>query len=215
MIELPRYFQKKLNTGEEVKGFVRPFGLVYFWWWLLALVLIFGDLYYMFYLLDFGLLGAVIFWAILVLGIFALVKTLIVWRLTAVVITNKRVIDFDQHSLFMRQISEAPFANIQDISLEQKGFWAMVLNFGTIKIQTAGAQNVLELQFIRHPRRAQELLVDINSESKQPSSISSSDWTKDANWQSLLWLLEKKKQEIGEDHLKEAITQWLEEDKKV
>jgi len=214
MIELPRYFRKKLNTDEEVKDFVRPFGLVYFWWWLLVFVLIFGDLFYMFYLLDFGVLGAIIFWAVLILGIFALIKTLIVWRLTAVVITTERVVDFDQHSLFVRQISETLFTNIQDITMEQNGFWATVLKFGTIKIQTAGATNVLELQHIRNPRQVQELLVDLNSTSKHQPETISTGLINDPKWQGLIQLLEKKKQEIGKDNLKEVIKEWLEQDKK-
>jgi len=214
MIELPKYFQKKLNTDEEIKGFVRPFGLVYFWWWLLAFVLIFGDLFYMFYLLDFGVLGAIIFWAVLILGVFALIKTLIVWRLTAVVISNKRVIDFDQHSLFVRQVSEALFANIQDITMEQNGFWATMLKFGTIKIQTAGAINVLELQHIKNPRQVQELLIDLNSNSKNQPAVISSEWLKDPKWQGLIQLLEKKKQEIGEDNLKGVVKEWLEQNNK-
>jgi uncharacterized membrane protein YdbT with pleckstrin-like domain len=215
MIELPLYFQKKLHDDEEVILFVRPFGLVYTGWVLMSLVLIFGPLYYFFHFLKFGYWGVAILLIIFLLGIFSLLKTIVVWRYTAVVITNKRIIDFDQHSLFVRQLSEAPLVNVQDISLSQKGIWALLLNFGTIKIQTAGANAVLELSYIRYPRQVHEVLVDLKEKTLAQISAQKlpNDWQKDPKLQSFFSVLEQKKQELGEKNLQEALDEWLEKDK--
>jgi len=156
MVEVPTYFQKRLKADEEVVDFIRPFGAVYFWWFFLSFVLMFGSLYYFFYLYYLGLIGLGIFICVFFLGCLALAKTLVVWRLTAFIVTNQRVIDFDQHGFFIRRISETSFANIQDITMEQKGFWATVLKFGTIKIQTASSQNVIEFQHVRHQHDVHE-----------------------------------------------------------
>ncbi len=215
MIEVPLYFQKKLHQDEEMVEFVRPFGLVYIGWVLMSAVLVFGPLYYFFHFIKFGYFGVIILAIIFLLGVFSLIKTIVVWRFTAVVITNKRIIDFDQHGLFVRQLSEAPFINVQDISLSQKGVWALLFDFGTIKLQTAGANAVLELSFIRHPRQIHEVLVDLKEQSSSHTSVNNStdEWQKDPKLQSFFAVLEKKKKELGENNLKEALDEWLDQNK--
>lgn len=215
MIEVPKYFQKKLHVDEEVVSFVRPFGLVYIGWVLMSTVLIFGPLYYFFHFLKFGYIGIFILLIIFLLGIFSLIKTIVVWRFTAVVITNKRIIDFDQKGLFVRQLSEAPWINVQDISLSQKGVWALLFDFGTITIQTAGTNAVLELTYIRHPRQIHEILVDLKEASikKNLTDDSITDWQKNPKLQSFFSILEKKKTELGEKNLQAALDEWLDEEK--
>ncbi len=211
MIELPSYFQKRLQEDEEIVAFVRPFGLVYFWWFFLGIVLLFSAFYYLFFFLQIGWLGQIILLGLVVLGIFVLLKTIIVWRFTAVVITNKRIIDFDQKGVFARQISEAPFANIQDISLEQNGFWAVALKFGTIKIQTAGSQNVLELEHVRYPRDLHDLLVELHQryQSQSREQTGQSPIASDPAVQEFVKIIEQAKEEVGEERVKQALNQWL------
>lgn len=215
MIEVPQYFQKKLHDNEEVRLFLRPYGLVYFWWFLLSFILLFASLYYLLFFLRFGWWGKMILLVVFTLGVFSLLKTIIVWRLTAVVVTNQRIIDFDQYGIFVRKLSEAPFHNIQDITLEQKGLFPVLLNFGTVKVQTAGSSVVLELQNIRYPRDIHEELVAIRAEAQAPVSSQTAvpDWTRDARVQNLFVILEKKKEELGEDKFAEAIDEWLNQKK--
>ncbi len=211
MVELPLYFQKRLQADEEIVAFVRPFGLVYFWWFFLGVVLLLGAFYYLFFFLQMGLLGKLILLGLVLLGVFVLLKTIIVWRFTAVVITNKRIIDFDQKGIFAREISEAPFANIQDISLQQNGFWAVALKFGTIKIQTAGSQNVLELEHVRYPRDLHDLLVELhqNYHNQTKSQVNSPDIAADPAVQEFIKIIEQAKEEVGEERVKKALNQWL------
>jgi len=216
MVEVPPYFEKRLEADEEIVAFVRPFGIVYFWWFLLALVLILGAFYYLFLLLSSGILGVIIFASVFLLGIFVLINTLVIWRFTAVVITTKRIIDFDQQSIFSRMISEAPFSNIQDISLEQKGFWSVVLKFGTIKVQTAGTQNVLELQYVRQPRELHDLLVELHHRyfQEKTSKENREQTLSDPRLHKFLQILEQAKMEVGEEKVKQALTEWLKDNKR-
>ncbi len=215
MVEVPSYFEKRLQTDEEIIAFVRPFGIVYFWWFLLALLLILGAFYYLFLLLSSGILGVIVFISVFLLGVFVLIKTLVIWRFTAVVITNKRIIDFDQEGIFSRTISEAPFSNIQDISLEQKGFWSVVLKFGTIKVQTAGTQNVLELQYVRYPRKLHDLLVELHHRYSQKKATDENQQsaTADPRLYKFLQILEQAKAEVGEEKVKQALAEWLKDKK--
>jgi len=162
----------------------------------------------------FGYVGLILFLIIFALGLFSFIKTIVVWRFTAMVITNRRIIDFDQHGLFVRQLSEAPFVNVQDITLSQKGLLALMFNYGTIKVQTAGTSGTLEFPYIRRPREVHEILVDLKNEPPQALEVKTdSNWQKDPKLQSFFSVLEKKKQELGADKVKEALDEWLQEDK--
>ncbi len=54
------------------------------------------------------------------------------------IVTNKRIINIEQKALFARIISEKELGRMQDITSEVKGFWATVLHYGDVHIQTAG-----------------------------------------------------------------------------
>ena len=54
------------------------------------------------------------------------------------IVTDKRVIDIDQVSLFRREVNEMDINNAQDITYKQTGFWGTILDFGNVIVQTAG-----------------------------------------------------------------------------
>lgn len=53
------------------------------------------------------------------------------------VVTNQRIIDIEQKGLFARVISEEEIDRVINITSETKGFWATVLNYGNVYIETA------------------------------------------------------------------------------
>lgn len=54
------------------------------------------------------------------------------------IVTDERIIDIEQRGLFRREISEFMLSRIQDVTVEIPSFFATVLKFGNIIIQTAG-----------------------------------------------------------------------------
>ena len=54
------------------------------------------------------------------------------------IVTDERIIDIEQHGLFKREVSEFMLSRIQDVTVEIPNFFATVLKFGNISIQTAG-----------------------------------------------------------------------------
>lgn len=65
----------------------------------------------------------------------------VVWLthyLTVWIITNRRVIAIRQRGLFHREVSEMAMERIENVTVETPGFIATVLDFGNIKIETAG-----------------------------------------------------------------------------
>jgi len=52
-------------------------------------------------------------------------------------VTEKRIIDVNQKRLFDREITNLRFDKIQDVTLDVHGFLQTMLNFGSVKVQTA------------------------------------------------------------------------------
>lgn len=74
-------------------------------------------------------------------------------------VTNKRIIDMDYHSVMFREISETNFDKIEDVSALSSGYFASLFNFGDVFVQTAGT--TVNIQFLKVPR-AGEVVSIIN-----------------------------------------------------
>jgi signal transduction histidine kinase len=87
---------------------------------------------------------------ILFLGLF-LYLSWMEYYLDITIVTNRRVIDIEQLTLFQRRIVSAELASIQDVRSEVKGFFQSTLNFGTVLIQTAGEAPNFTLRDLPNP----------------------------------------------------------------
>jgi len=56
------------------------------------------------------------------------------------IVTDKRIINIDQITLFRRSVSTLRIERVQDIKVERIGFFSTLLNFGELQIQTAGPE---------------------------------------------------------------------------
>lgn len=87
---------------------------------------------------------------------------MIVWTnyyLDVWVVTNKRILDIEQHGLFSRDLSDFRLDRIQDVTIEVKGIIPTLLRFGDIHVQTAGEAREFIIRHIPHPYRARDILI--------------------------------------------------------
>ena len=77
------------------------------------------------------------------------------WYQDRYIITTERIIEIDQRGLFSRRVSEIELDRIQNITHAVDGLPATILNFGTITIQSAGA-NDLSVRRVGRPAEVQE-----------------------------------------------------------
>ncbi len=56
------------------------------------------------------------------------------------ILTNDRLIDIDQKGLFNRSVSQLSLGQVQNIKAEIKGFLPVLLRFGNVDVETAGAE---------------------------------------------------------------------------
>lgn len=85
------------------------------------------------------------------------------WYRDKFIITDHRVINIDQKSLFKRRVSELELDKIQDVSHEITGMFATALNFGSVIIQSAGSDNMV-IEDIAKPTQLQDIIVRLAKE---------------------------------------------------
>lgn len=74
-------------------------------------------------------------------------------------ITQKRIIDMEQKSMFHREVANLRFDKIQDISIKVNGLIATMLNFGDIHVQTAGEDSSdFFLLSAKNPERVRKVI---------------------------------------------------------
>src|SRR3990167_4776326 len=90
-----------------------------------------------------------------------LTYTFINWMtyyLDAWIITDQRLIDIEQVGLFHRRIAEIALERIQNVGLEIPGVIPTFLDFGNLKIQTAG-EGEFTIHEVPHLIRAKEFIL--------------------------------------------------------
>jgi len=75
-------------------------------------------------------------------------------------VTDHRLIDVDQKSLFDRRVSSLHFDDIQDVTVSVSGVVASLVGFGLVRVQTAGTDHEFELKMAANPERARDILLE-------------------------------------------------------
>jgi hypothetical protein len=83
------------------------------------------------------------------------------------IITNDRLIDVRQISLFAKSIAELDLYQIQDATSEVKGFFATIFKYGNVTLQTAGSVPKFIIYNTPNPDKIRELLLDLSAEDKR------------------------------------------------
>ena len=90
------------------------------------------------------------------------------WYRDRFIITNKRVVNIDQRSLFKRRVSEIELDRIQDISHEINGVMATSFGYGTVIISSGSGDNI-ELREIPEPAAIQDIIYKlVKDATKEP-----------------------------------------------
>jgi uncharacterized membrane protein len=163
---------ESLTADETLVADVRrhPFGLFLVYLQLfaalgLALVLIFALLPSV--IESMGLNAATVNAVASVFGLFAVVFALIflvlatrIYKGNQLIVSDKNVTQVLQIGLFNRKISELSMVNVEDVTAEQSGIFPTLLNYGNLKIETAGEQNNFIFIYCPNPNAYAKALLD-------------------------------------------------------
>ena len=83
------------------------------------------------------------------------------------IITNDRLVDMEQRSLFSRTMTEVDLYQIQDATSEVKGIFPSLFNYGDIIVQTAGPLNQFTFRKVPNPHQMRQTIMDLAIDDKK------------------------------------------------
>jgi len=91
------------------------------------------------------------------------------YYLNAWVLTSQRIVEIKQRSYFNREVSSLMLNRVQDVTTEVVGVIPSLLGIGSIKVQSAGAENEFHMFGIPEPELVRNLILKyIPEEPKTP-----------------------------------------------
>src|SRR3989344_6600403 len=105
--------------------------------------------------------GALLAFTIALFGLLMWVAFFVGWTnyyLDVWVITNRRILDIEQHSFFTREVSEFRLDRVQDITVQVRGLLAEFFDFGDVHVQTAGEAHEFIISRAPHPYRVKDAI---------------------------------------------------------
>jgi len=192
------YKNLNLNSDEELLKIVQRSRWHLFLALLPALILIILPFFLLAPLFYWGTAGRVIFFVLLAVGLSILIKKIITWRGTALLITNQRLVDIDREKLFFKVVSDIPLTKIQDVFYQIKGLNQVISRTGNVQIILAETKTKIEIKDVSWPQRVQQLILQLKNEASK-EVFNAAKLSADE----LIRLVEKIKAGIGEDKFRE------------
>jgi len=95
----------------------------------------------------------------------------VLYYLDVWVVTTDRIINAEQDGLFARVTSEQRLYRVQDVTAEQKGFFATVLNYGNVYIQTAGEKERFAFKQVPAPSYIAKKIIQMADQNRKDLKI--------------------------------------------
>lgn len=83
------------------------------------------------------------------------------------IITSDRIVNIEQKGLFLRAVSELKYNKIQDVTVDVRGFFPTVLNYGDVQIQTAGEQGKFLFRHIPDPYGTKNIIMELQKQQEK------------------------------------------------
>lgn len=161
------YYSKNLKPSEAVIQIVKKYFLTYFWEFFLSLILIILPFFLLYLLFQWGKWGLIIFGILIIIGLFTLLRFIVNYYFNNLIITNQRLIYYQQNGLWHRKVYEVFLDKIQDISYEINGLWPTIFKYGTLNIQVVNSNTIIRILKIKSPAGIQNLINSIKEDYQQ------------------------------------------------
>ncbi len=162
-MQIPRYIE--LKPREEVLEVVHASLLPKLWTFTLATIWTVLPFFLLFPLWRQGTWGVVLFFVWVVSGLVILLRLYLMWERTVFLVTDMRVVDYDQRGFFYRVVTQARFDQMDEVSVQVKGIIATLFRFGTLRLKLQGAAADIEVERVQHPEHLADLINDLRTQS--------------------------------------------------
>lgn len=88
------------------------------------------------------------------------VHEIIIWYLDCYIITNKRIIDIGQKSVFQRIVAEVGIENIQEVICLTNGPMETILGYGTVNVKTGSSGSIIGMEQIPDPVKVKDIIMN-------------------------------------------------------
>ncbi|MFA5130033.1 MAG: PH domain-containing protein [Patescibacteria group bacterium] len=88
------------------------------------------------------------------------------WYLDVWIVTNRRIVNIEQHGLFGRTTSELMLYNVQDVTSDIRGFFATMFSYGNISIQTAAEKEHFLFENVAHPNEIAKRILELTHDAR-------------------------------------------------
>lgn len=86
---------------------------------------------------------------------------LTLYTLNTIVVTDRRIIENEQHAFFSRKVSELHTDRVQDVSAHTHGLLETFIGFGDIVVQTAASEREFVFHRIGDPERVKDAIMKV------------------------------------------------------
>lgn len=118
------------------------------------------NFFLMYYLFLQGWWGIAIFCLIIFVVVFYVFRVFFLFRRNKVVITNERIVDFEQISFFERFVNEFSYAKIKEAKAAIRGIGPTLFHYGNLRLFLKEDVGPFELYRIPEPLRLQNKIND-------------------------------------------------------
>lgn len=151
---------------------IRRSALNWFWQFFLVGALLCCAFFLMPYLWLYGWIGICAFAMAVAAALFILFRSLYERYFTCWILTNLRLIDIYQHGFLRREISEAIYDRLEDVSAAKSGLLDSIFNLGDISVALFDSRVKLLLRGVYgHERAVSEILLQQENYQKTRSDI--------------------------------------------
>lgn len=88
---------------------------------------------------------------------------LMMFTLNTVIVTDRRIIERNQHGFFSQEVSELHIYRIQDITVKTVGILPTMLHYGDIEVQTAASETKFIFRQIPKPEEVRNAIMRVVS----------------------------------------------------
>jgi len=154
----------KLRPNEQILDIVHEDSVPAFPWWLFLFVWIVTPFFFLFPLAQNGVVGILFLVVVVGAGLFMVFRTSYSWYRTALVVTDERIADVNQHGFFDKVATEVEYGDIDEVIYSVKGFVPTVFRYGVIYLRTAGERADIAFRRVHRPIDLHHLIEDLVQE---------------------------------------------------
>ena len=110
------------------------------------------------YLSSYGNIINIVALALLIISLSYAFFVWMTWFYDLYILTEERVIEIDQKSLFDREVKEIGLDKVQDVTYNISGFLSTIFDVGTVKVHSASGLTI-EMCAVSKPGTVREILI--------------------------------------------------------